>query len=176
VHWKNRRKEDFEALKKKKEEEDREVFLASFKKYRQGAVTSVGYVKLPPMLGNSAELSVSTTLFSIDPLAAINYYTTKFSRQSYDAMIKYLKASKNTYHDAFVNVGTNVTVENPNPTLPSLLALSQETRMNTHFSKDGEIITAPACPSHVRSVLYSAILPNQATHPIAALLGGSTIL
>ena len=58
------RKEDFKALKKRQEEEDRETFLASFKKDRQGGATSLGEVNLPPMLGNSVGPSVSTSLFS----------------------------------------------------------------------------------------------------------------
>ena len=46
-----KRKKEFEDLKKRQEEEDMETFLARFKKDRQGAVTSLGDVQLPPMLG-----------------------------------------------------------------------------------------------------------------------------
>jgi hypothetical protein len=130
------RKEEFEALKKRQEEEDRETFLASFKKDRQGGATSLGEVKLPPLLGDPAEPSVSTSLFSADQLAAINHYATESSRQAYDAMVEYLKASKNTPHDASVNVGTGAAVGNPNPTLPTSSAVLREMPMNPYFSQD----------------------------------------
>ncbi|KAK1668451.1 hypothetical protein QYE76_056610 [Lolium multiflorum] len=161
------RKEEFEALKKRQEEEDRETFLASFKKDRQGGATSLGEVKLPPLLGDPAEPSVSTSLFSADQLAAINHYATESSRQAYDAMVEYLKASKNTPQDASVNVGTGAAVGNPNPTLPTSSAVLRETPMNPYFSQDNQIMTAPTCPSPIRSVPYSVIPPNQVPRPAA---------
>ena len=131
------RNEEFEALKKKQEEEDMEVLLSSFKKDRQGAVTSIAELKLPPMLGNLAEPAVSTSLFSGDQLAAINHYATESSRQAYDAMIEYIKASKNTPHEYTGNVGSTTTTENPSPMLPISSVMPQNMPMNPYYSQDG---------------------------------------
>jgi hypothetical protein len=162
--------EEFEALKKRQEEEDREMFLASFKKDRHGDVTSLGDIQLPPMLGDPAEPSVSTSVFSSDQLAAINHYATESSRQAYDAMIEYIKASNNKPHDTFGNVSANVAIENPSHTLPSTSVFPQGMPMNPYISQDGQIVTAPAYHTPIRSVPYSAIPPNQATRPAATVM------
>ena len=143
-----------------------EVLLSSFKKDRQGAVTSIAELKLPPRLGNLAAPAVSTSLFSSDQLAAINHYATESSRQAYDAMIEYVKASKNTPHEYTGNVGSTTTTENPSPVLPISSAMPQNMPMNPYYSQNGQIITAPICPNPIRSVPYSAILPNQVTRPL----------
>ena len=57
---------EVEALLRKKEEVDTEVFLATFKKDRQGTITSTGEVKLPPLLSKPTEPSVSTSQLSDD--------------------------------------------------------------------------------------------------------------
>ena len=65
---KRQRREEAEALLGKKEEEDMEAFLASFKKDHQGAITSTGEIKLPPLLSKPTEPSVSTSQFSDDQM------------------------------------------------------------------------------------------------------------
>lgn len=47
--------EEFEALQRKTEEEDLDLFLATFKKDRQGIVTCTGELKLTPLAENPSE-------------------------------------------------------------------------------------------------------------------------
>ena len=59
-----KRKEDYEALRKKLEEKDTENFPVNYKKDRQGVFTPLGKPKLPPVISDLAEPSVSNVLFT----------------------------------------------------------------------------------------------------------------
>src|SRR6266540_7266182 len=91
---KKQRQKEVEALLRKKEEEDTEVFLASFKKDRQGTITSTGEVKLPPLLSKPTEPSVSTSQFSDDQMFEVDRRISDASQLNWNAMLEYIKASK----------------------------------------------------------------------------------
>ena len=57
---------------KEKEEQDLKAYLATFKKDCQGAITSTGEIKLPPLLSKPTEPSVSTSQFSDDQMFEVD--------------------------------------------------------------------------------------------------------
>ena len=90
---KKQRREEAEALLRKKEEEDMEAFLASFKKDHQGAITSTGEIKLPPLLSKPTEPSVSNSQFSDDQMFEVDRHISDASQLNWNAMLEYMKAS-----------------------------------------------------------------------------------
>src|SRR5207244_10944031 len=126
---KKKRREEAEALLRKKEEEDMEAFLASFKKDRQGAITSTGEIKLSPLLSKSTEPSVSTSQFSDDQMFEVDCRISDSSQLNWNAMLEYIKASKNTPCASAGNVGANS--DNPKPTLPISSVPSNDTLVSS---------------------------------------------
>ena len=141
-----------------------EAFLASFKKDCQGAITSIGEIKLPPLLSKPTEPSVSTSQFSDDQMFEVDRHISDASQLNWNTMLEYIKASKNTPCASAGNVGANS--ENPNPTLPISSAPSNDTLVNPYFSHNNQLVPALPSPSPIRSAPYSAAPPSQASYPL----------
>ena len=72
--WKKKRSEEFEALRLKREQEDEELYLASFKLDRQGVTTPIKEPAYAPLNVNTDTPAVSNSIFSPEQLAEIQYH------------------------------------------------------------------------------------------------------
>ena len=61
--WKKKRNEEFEALRLKREQEDEELYLASFKLDRQGVTTPIKEPKYVPLSINTDKPAISNSTF-----------------------------------------------------------------------------------------------------------------
>src|SRR3954464_7240594 len=107
--------EAYEALMNQREEEDLQVFLANFYKTRQGNITLVGEIKLPPLDGNIDEITMSK-VFSKDQLAMIESLVSKGNDMMYNAFIANRSAQKNIPPSSSGDVGVSISPEKNNAT------------------------------------------------------------
>ena len=139
-------------MKKRTEEEDLDLFLATFKKDRQGTITSTGELKLPPL---AEKLSVSTSVFNDLQLAEIHRQIDDSNNLTYTAMTEYVNASKNT-----PQANLNSTTVNPNAS-PSVTQ-----PINPYYGQSQQLANMVPCPTPIRSVPYSAYQPNPVMPPV----------
>ena len=130
-------------MRKKKEDKYTEDFLSDFKKDPQGTLTSLGEHKLPPVISDLAEPSVSNSLFTPEQIAEIQSYVSDGNMKVYNALLEQDAAKKNTP-----------------PPKPS----ASYVPMNTYHAQNDQIITAPEFHTPIKSVPYSAMAPNSGSH------------
>ena len=94
--WKKKRREEFEALRLKREQEDEESYLASFKLDRQGVTTPIKDPAYVPLNINTDTPSVSNSIFSPEQLAEIQYHVSQGTDKVCNAMLEHDVAKKNT--------------------------------------------------------------------------------
>ena len=94
--WKKKRSEEFEALRLKREREDEELYLASFKLDRQGVTTPIKDPAYVPLDIDTNKPAVSNIIFSPEQLAEIQYHISQSTTNVYDLMLEHEKAKRNT--------------------------------------------------------------------------------
>ena len=173
---KKQREEAFEVHKKKRKEEDLEAFLASFKKDRQGNITPIGEIRLPPPIDQPHEITESQ-VFSPEQLAVIESLVSKGNVMAYNSFVANANAQKNMPPSSSGNVGVAVNPEKPNPTLPISSAPPMQQQynlpMNFYPSQTNQLVAAPAYPNPIMSVPNSASTPNYfVTSPMSTSMFG----
>ena len=96
VAWKKKRDEEFELLRQKWDEADQELYLASFKKDRQGVILPIKEPEYTPLSINIDEPAVSNSLFTPEQIAEIQYHVSQGMHNVYDLMTEHSKARENT--------------------------------------------------------------------------------
>ena len=96
VEWKKKRQEEFEALRLKREQEDEESYLASFKLDRQGVLAPIKEPEYVPLGINADIPAVSNSIFTSEQLAEIQYYVSQGTNNVYNTMLEHNAAKKNT--------------------------------------------------------------------------------
>src|ERR1041385_2094030 len=156
--------EAYEALMKQREEEDLQVFLANFDKTRQGNITPVGDIKLPPLDANIDEITVSK-VFSKDQLAVIESLVSKGNDMMYNAFLANSSAQKNIPPSSS---GAVVSQEKINPTLPISSAPPMQQyynmSMNSYPSQTNQLVTAHTYPNPILSATNSVPTLNYFAH------------
>src|SRR6266542_4492741 len=90
------------------------------------------------------------------------------SQLNWNAMLEYMKASKNTPCASAGNVGANS--KDPNPTLPISSAPSNDTPVSPYFSHNNQLVSVLPSPSPIRSAPYSAAPPSRASYPLGVAI------
>ena len=163
------RMEAYEVLMKQREEEDLQFFLGNIDKTRQGNITPVGEIKLPPLDGNIDEITVSK-VFSKDQLAMIESLVSKGNDMMYNAFLANSSAQTNMPPSSS---GTFVSLEKINPTLPISSAPPMQQYYNlpmySYPSQTNQLVTASTYPNPIMSATNSVPMPNYfATSPVGA--------
>ena len=94
--WKKKRSEEFEALQLKQEQEDEELYMASFKLDRQGKTAPIKEPEYVPLSINTGTPAVSNSIFSPEELAEIQYHVSQGMNTVYNVMLEHERAKKNT--------------------------------------------------------------------------------
>jgi len=97
--WKKKRDEEFEALRAKRDQEDQDLYLSSFKVDRQGVISPIKEPEFVPLDANIDKPAVSSSLFSSEQIAEIQFHVSQGTANVYDLMLEHEKAKKNTSHD-----------------------------------------------------------------------------
>ena len=132
IAWRKQRKEEFEALQRKRDEEDEELYLASFKKDRQGMISPITNPEYVPLNIDISQPAVSKSLFSPEQVAEIQYYVSQGTHNVYDLMTEHNKARENTP-----------------PSRPSDVQPMSQNREN-------QLTSIIPCPTPIQSAPYSA--------------------
>ena len=72
--WKKKRDEEFGALRAKRDQEDQDVYLSSFKVDRQGVISPIKEPEFIPLNVDIDQPAVSKSLFSSEQIAKIQYH------------------------------------------------------------------------------------------------------
>ena len=94
--WKKKRDEEFGALRAKRDQEDQDVYLSSFKVDRQGVISPIKEPEFIPLNVDIDQPAVSKSLFSSEQIAKIQYHVSQGTANVYDLMLEHEKAKKNT--------------------------------------------------------------------------------
>ena len=140
IAWRKQRREEFEVLQWKRDEEDEELYLASFKKDRQGVISPIANLEYVPLNVDINKPAVSKNLFSPEQIAEIQYYVSQGTHNVYDLMTEHSKARENT-------------PGRPSDTQP----MSQ--------NRENQITSVIPCPTPIQSAPYSARQPSQVVGP-----------
>lgn len=116
-----------------------EAYLANFKKERQDGATQLGEINLPPILGKSAESSVSKSLFTPEQIAEIQGLVNCGNEQVYNELLERDSARKNTP-----------------PPKPS----ASYVPIDPYHVQSDQLIVVPEYHTPIKSIPYSAAPPN----------------